>query len=68
MCLTAVARIVGPGFSLPVVVATGLLYAGGALLLHAQLGLQTTGIFPDSGFRANLASIAASLLGASTIS
>jgi len=45
-----------------VVVATGLLYACGALLLHAQLDLPAAGIFPDSGLRANLASIAASLL------
>ena len=45
-----------------VVVTTGLLYAGGALLLHAQLDRQAAGIFPDSGLRANLASIAASVL------
>jgi len=45
-----------------VVVTTGLLYAGGALLLHAQLDLLAPAVFPDSGLRANLASVAASLL------
>jgi len=45
-----------------VVVVTGLLYAWAALTLHAQFPLPTRGMFPDSGVRANLGSIAASVL------
>ena len=48
--------------ALVVVLGTGLLYAGGSLLLHAQFPDHTGTMFPDSGLRANLGSIAASVL------
>lgn len=48
--------------AIAVVVGTGLLYAWAAVMLHAQFPLHAHVMFPDSGLRANLGSIAASLL------
>ncbi|HEX2660791.1 MAG TPA: PAS domain S-box protein, partial [Polyangia bacterium] len=47
---------------LMVVLVTGALYALASALMHAQFPEQATTMFPDSGVRANLGSIAASLV------